>query len=115
MKSLGTSLALSAVLMLAVTGVAQAALDGVMTSYVSGNQGTDVTVKTSDGKTHAMWFDNMKKPTFQGAQLPWCPEFPCDGWPKALILGKTRVRVYTINETVAGKSIVSPTKIELLK
>ena len=89
------------------------ALVGVITSYESGNKGTDMLVKTSDGKTHDLWFDNMKKPLFAGKQLPWCPEFPCDGWPSQLVLGKTRVRVFVVKEVVDGKSILSPTRIEL--
>ncbi len=93
--------------------VVLAVLVGVITSYVSGNQGTDMTVKTTDGHTHALWFDNMKKPLFDGKQLPWCPEFPCSGWPKQLMLGKTRVRVTTITQTVSGQRVVTPTRIDL--
>jgi len=89
-------------------------IDGVITAYVSGNEGTDMTVKTSDGHTHAFWFDNLKKPMFQGKQLPWCPDFPCTGWPTTLVLGKTRVHMTFVKERVDGKAIESPTKIELL-
>jgi len=106
---------LSVILALAVSGVARAGtLDGVITSYESGNQGTNMTVKTSDGRSHVMWFDNMKKPLFQGAQLPWCPDFPCTGWPKQLVLNKTRVRTYTVNQSIGGHAVLTPTKIELL-
>jgi hypothetical protein len=89
-------------------------LEGVITSYVSGNEGTDMTVRTSDGHNHALWFDNMKKPLFQGKALPWCPDWPCDGWPSQLVLNKTHVRVYVIKQHVQGTDVVSPTKIELL-
>jgi len=107
--------ALGVILTLAVTGAVRAGtLDGVITSYNSGNQGTDMTVRTSDGKNHALWFDNMKKPSFNGKPLPWCPDFPCAGWPAQLVLNKTRVRVYTVNQTVSGHAVVSPTRIELL-
>jgi hypothetical protein len=89
-------------------------IDGVLTSYVSGNEGTDMTVKTRDGRTHAFWFDNLKKPTFEGKQLPWCPDFPCDGWPKLLVIGKTRVHVTYLAHDVDGKVVDSPTRIDLL-
>ena len=103
-------------LVLACAGLAGAAtIDGVITNYVSGNEGTDVTVKTSDGRTHALWFDNMKKPLFQGKRLPWCPEFPCTGWPSKLVIGKTHVRVTFVQERVEGKTIESPTRIDLLR
>ena len=115
MSLMRNALALSAVLTLAFTAAARAGtIDGVITSYESGNQGTDMFVKTSDGKSHDLWFDNMKKPTFEGKQLPWCPEFPCSGWPSQLVFNKTRVRVYTVNLTVSGHAVVSPTRIELL-
>ncbi|MFY9780774.1 MAG: hypothetical protein WAJ85_09720 [Candidatus Baltobacteraceae bacterium] len=115
MNRFGAAGVLSIAATLALAGVARAgSLDGVITTYESGNQGTDTAVRTSDGKTHALWFDNMKKPTFQGQPLPWCPDFPCDGWPKALVLNKTRVRVYTVTQTVEGRVIQSPTRIELL-
>jgi hypothetical protein len=115
MSRLRNTLALSIVFVLVISGAARAGtLDGVITSYDSGNQGTDMTVKTSDGKSHDLWFDNMKKPSFEGKQLPWCPEFPCTGWPSELVLNKTRVRVYTVNQTVSGHAVVSPTRIELL-
>ena len=89
-------------------------LDGVITSYNSGNQGTDMYVKSNDGHNHRLWFDNMKKPLFLGKQLPWCPEFPCDGWPAQLVLNKTHVRVYVVKENVKGELITSPTRIDLL-
>jgi hypothetical protein len=102
-------------LVFASAGLARAGtIDGVITAYVSGNEGTDVTVKTSDGHTHAFWFDNMKKPVFQGKQLPWCPEFPCTSWPSKLVIGKTHVRVTFVQKRVEGKAIESPTRIDLL-
>ncbi len=107
---------LGAILALAVPGISCAAsIDGVITSYESGNQGTNITIRTSDGRNHVLWFDNMKKPSFQGTALPWCPDFPCDGWPKQLVLNKTRVRTYTVTETVGGKVIQTPTRITLLR
>lgn len=103
------------VLALTFAGVARADyLDGVITNFESGNEGTDMFVRTSDGRNHDLWFDNMKKPLFQGKQLPWCPEFPCTGWPSQLVLNKTHVRVFVVRESVDGKAIESPTKIELL-
>ena len=106
---------IAAMLVLTSAGLARAGtIDGVITSYVSGNEGTDVTVKTSDGHTHRLWFDNLKKPAFQGKQLPWCPDFPCDGWPNKLVIGKTRVRVTFIEKRVEGKTIESPSRIDLL-
>lgn len=106
---------LALVLTLGVCGVARAgSIDGVITSYESGNQGTNITIRTSDGRSHVLWFDNMKKPSFQGAALPWCPDFPCTGWPKQLVLNKTRVRTYTVTQTVDGKPIQTPTRITLL-
>lgn len=89
-------------------------IEGVLRSYISGNEGTDVMVKTSDGRTHRLWFDNLKKPTFEGKQLPWCPDFPCHGWPKQLVLGKTRVRVTFVVKTVDGVTVDSPTKVDLI-
>jgi len=116
MRLFGMTAVLGMALALTIAGVAKAAtLDGVITAYESGNQGTNMTVKTSDGKSHVLWFDNMKKPVFQGAQLPWCPDFPCTGWPTSLVLNKTRVAVTVVNLTVDGKAIQSPTKIVLLK
>jgi len=107
---LGVAIALGA------SGIAGAGqIDGVITEYSSGNQGTDLFVKTADGQKHDLWFDNMKKPTFQGSQLPWCPDFPCAGWPKQLVLNRTRVRVTTVTLNVSGKTVQSPTKIALLK
>ena len=92
MRSTGTACLFVAVLALAVAGVARAdSIDGVIASYESGNQGTDITIRTSDGREHVLWFDNMKKPLFGGTALPWCPDFPCTGWPKALVLNKTQV------------------------
>jgi hypothetical protein len=106
---------LGVILALAVCGIARAdSIDGVIANYDSGNQGTDMTVRSSDGRNHALWFDNMKKPLFQGTALPWCPSFPCSGWPKALVLNKTRVRTYTVKETVGGHVVQTPTRIELL-
>ena len=90
-------------------------LDGILTSYVSGNKGTDVTVKSADGHTHRLWFDNLKKPLFEGKQLPWCPDFPCDGWPAKLVIGKTRVRVTFVVKAVDGVTVDSPTKIDLIR
>ena len=115
MNRSSTALILGLILVLAVPVVARAAsIDGVITSYESGNQGTNITIRTSDGKSHVLWFDNMKKPSFQGTALPWCPDFPCTGWPKQLVLNKTRVRTYTVTETVDGKVIQTPTRIALL-
>jgi hypothetical protein len=89
-------------------------LDGVIMSYESGNKGTDMSVRTSDGHRHALWFDNMKKPLFQGKPLPWCPSFPCDGWPSQLVLGKTHVKVTVVKETVEGTVVWTPTRITLV-
>ncbi len=115
MKRTSMAGVLGAAFALAVAGIARAdTLDGVITDYESGNQGTNTTVRTGDGRNHVLWFDNMKKPTFEGKALPWCPDFPCDGWPSALVLNKTRVRVYTVKETVDGKVVQSPTRIVLL-
>ncbi|HXW51822.1 MAG TPA: hypothetical protein VEJ41_07520 [Candidatus Acidoferrales bacterium] len=101
-------------LALALGAAARAAtVTGVLTSYVSGNEGTDMAVRTIDGKSHAMWFDNMKKPLFEGKPLPWCPEFPCAGWPSQLVLNKTRVTVTTYTQRVEGTVVVTPTTIEL--
>jgi hypothetical protein len=103
-------------LSLAATGVAQAGqIDGVIAEYSSGNQGTDLFVKTSDGKRHDLWFDNMKKPSFEGKQLPYCPDFPCTGWPSQLVLNRTHVRVFTVTQRVDGKVVQTPTKIVLLR
>jgi hypothetical protein len=105
-----------ACLTVAVTSAAKAdSLVGVITSYVSGNEGTDMTVKTADGHVHALWFDNMKKPSFRGKQLPWCPEFPCQGWPSQLVLGKTHVQITVVTQRVEGKTIVTPLKIDLAR
>jgi|SRR5271165_3936495 len=115
MKRTGRVGILAAILTIAIAGVARAdTIDGVIASYESGNKGTDIIIRTSDNRKHDLWFDNMKKPVFQGKALPWCPEFPCTGWPKALVLNKTRVRVYTVKETVDGRVIQTPTRIELL-
>ncbi|HYK54606.1 MAG TPA: hypothetical protein VEV38_13885 [Candidatus Eremiobacteraceae bacterium] len=100
----------------AVSGASAAqtgSIDGILMSYVSGNEGTDVLVKTSDGRTHRLWFDNLKKPTFEGKALPWCPDFPCDGWPAKLILGKAKVRITYVVQKVDGATVDSPTKLEL--
>jgi hypothetical protein len=114
MKRIGTAFVLVAIIALMSTSVVRAdTLTGVIMSYESGNEGTDMIVKTADGHRHDLWFDNMKKPLFAGKQLPWCPEFPCAGWPSQLVFNKTRVRVYVVNEVVEGKAIVSPTKIVL--
>ena len=116
MKRTSRACVLGVILALAVAGAARAgSIDGVITDYESGNQGTDITVKTSDGRNHVLWFDNMKKPLFQGKELPWCPSFPCNGWPKQLVLNKTHVRIYTVNSTVGGHVIQTPTQIELLR
>lgn len=88
-------------------------IDGTLMSYVSGNEGTDVIVKTPDGRTHRLWFDNLKKPTFEGKSLPWCPDFPCDGWPAKLVLGKAKVRIAYVVQKVDGATVDSPTKIEV--
>jgi len=115
MKRAGFACVFGAAIALLMAGPARAdSLDGMITSYTSGNQGTDMTIKTSDGRSHRLWFDNMKKPLFQGKPLPWCPSFPCDGWPSQLVLGKTHVRVYVVSETVEGTTVESPTKIQLL-
>jgi hypothetical protein len=115
MKRAGLACVFGAAIALLMAGTARAnSLDGVITSYDSGNQGTNMTVKTSDGRNHSLWFDNMKKPLFQGKPLPWCPSFPCGGWPSQLVLGKTHVRVYVVSETVGGTTVESPTKIKLL-
>ena len=109
--------AIAAAFVFALAGAAPpraGTLDGTLTSYVSGNEGTDVLVKTSDGRKHRLWFDNLKKPIFEGKQLPWCPDFPCDGWPKRLVIGKSLVRVTFVVKTVDGVTVDSPTKIELL-
>lgn len=115
MKRAATILIIGVLAALVFTSAARADyLEGVITSYDSGNKGTDMTIKTSDGHTRDLWFDNMKKPIFEGKQLPWCPEFPCAAWPAQLALNKTRVRVYVVKELVEGKAIVSPTRIVLL-
>ena len=109
---------LSAFALLALTAAASAkptTIVGVITAYESGNEGTDMTVRTSDGHVHDLWFDNMKKPTFRGKSLPWCPEFPCDGWPAQIVLGKTRVSVSVVTERVEGKTIVTPLTVDLAK
>jgi len=114
-KRIAYACVVGVMLVLAGAGLARAGtIDGVITSYVSGNEGTDVTLKTSDGHTHRLWFDNLKKPLFHGKQLPWCPEFPCTGWPSNLVIGKTRVRVTFVQERIEGKAIESPTRIDLL-
>jgi hypothetical protein len=112
------SAAILAAAIFALTGAGSpkvTALVGVIDSYISGNQGTDMIVKTPDGHVHRLWFDNMKKPSFLGKQLPWCPEFPCDGWPSQLVLGKTRVSISVITQGVEGESVVTPIKIALAK
>jgi hypothetical protein len=115
MKRTSLIFALGIIAALAVGSSARAdTLNGVITSYDSGNKGTDMTVKTSDGRSHALWFDNMKKPLFQGKPLPWCPSFPCDGWPSQLVLGKTRVNVTVVRETVEGTVVETPTRITLV-
>jgi hypothetical protein len=115
MQRVGMTVLLTMIFLLVFAGIARADyLDGVITSYESGNEGTDLYLRTSDGRNHDLWFDNMKKPLFQGKQLPWCPEFPCTGWPSQLVFNKTHIRVFVTKETVDGKAIESPTKIELL-
>jgi len=114
MSLVGKACALGVALALAVAGAARAGtISGVIASYESGNQGTDMTVRTSDGRTHRLWFDNMKKPSFQGKPLPWCPSFPCAGWPKQLVLNKTRVLISIVEETVGGHAVETPTQIQL--
>ena len=114
MKRIALICLAAAALVVATTGTGRAdTIDGVLMTYVSGNEGTDMTVKTSDGRTHAFWFDNMKKPVFQGKQLPWCPDFPCTGWPAKLVLGKTRIHMTFVKEWVDGKAIESPRRIDL--
>jgi hypothetical protein len=116
MNGTGRACILGVLMALGVVGGARAdTISGVIAGYESGNQGTNITIRTSDGRTHVYWFDNMKKPLFQGKPLPWCPDFPCTGWPKELVLNKTRVRTYTVKETVGGRVIATPTRIELLR
>lgn len=117
MKRFGIAYLVAAMVALAgmiATPANTGTIDGTLVNYVSGNEGTDVFVKTSDGRTHDLWFDNLKKPSFEGKQLPWCPDFPCDGWPKQLVLGKTKVRITYVVRAVEGKTVESPTKIDLL-
>lgn len=114
MKPVFDAFAIAIILIGAATAAAGAStLEGVITSYVSGNEGTNMTLRTSDGKSHTFWFDNMKKPTFQGAQLPWCPSFPCAGWPAKLVLNKTRVVVTFMTARVSGAVVEEPTKLSL--
>ncbi len=115
MKHVAMACALGMIIALAVASSARGdTLDGVIASYDSGNKGTDMTIRTSDGRSHALWFDNMKKPLFQGKPLPWCPSFPCDGWPSQLVLGKTRVKITVVKETVDGTVVETPTQITLV-
>jgi len=114
MRRSGWACALALAFAIGCWGVAKAnTLVGVITSYVSGNEGTDMSVRTADGHSHALWFDNLKKPLFEGKQLPWCPEFPCQGWPSQLVLGKTKVSVSVFTQHVSGATVVTPTKITL--
>ena len=116
MNRSGSAFLVALLVALAVVSAARAdTLDGVILSYESGNKGTDITVRTSDGRIHDLWFDNLRKPVFQGKELPWCPEFPCTGWPKQLVLQKTRVRLYLVKQTIDGKSVETPTRIVLLR
>jgi hypothetical protein len=115
MRQAAKACALAICLILTFAASAKAdTIDGVITSYDSGNKGTDVMVKTTAGRSLRLWFDNMKKPVFQGKELPWCPGFPCDGWPKQLVFNKTRVRIHTVKQTIEGETIQTPTRIELL-
>ena len=115
MKRAGLACLFGAGIVLLMAGTARAnSLDGVITSYDSGNQGTDMTVKTSDGRNHRLWFDNMKKPLFQGKPLPWCPSFPCEGWPSQLVINKTRVAITVVSQTVEGTTVETPTRITLV-
>jgi hypothetical protein len=115
MKRASLTFMLGLVVALTVASSARAdTLNGVITSYESGNKGTDMSVRTSDGRSHALWFDNMKKPLFQGKPLPWCPSFPCDGWPSQLVLGKTHVKITAVKETVEGTVVETPTQITLV-
>jgi hypothetical protein len=115
MKHAGLAYVLGTIIALAVVSGARAdTLNGVITSYESGNKGTDMSVRTSDGRSHALWFDNMKKPLFQGKPLPWCPSFPCDGWPSQLVINKTRVAITVVKQTVEGTTVETPTRITLV-
>ena len=115
MNRLAAVLILTSVFLLSSTNAVRAdTIEGVITSYESGNQGTDLMVRTDDGRMHDLWFDNMKKPLFKGKPLPWCPSFPCAGWPPELALNKTRVRIDTVRATIDGKAIDSPTRIGLV-
>ncbi len=116
MNRIGNVVALGVMCAFAIGGTAQAAtLVGVITSYSSGNQGTDMVVRGTDGTSHRLWFDNMRKPLFQGKPLPWCPAFPCAGWPRQLVLNKTLVRVYVFTHRVEGAVVETPTRIQLLR
>jgi hypothetical protein len=92
-------------------------IDGIITGFSSGNKGSDLLVRTHDGKTHDLWFDNIRKPLFDGRELPWCPNWPCAGWPKALALNHNHVRIYLAPvqaPSLNGKTIQSPTEIVIL-
>jgi len=116
MNYIGKASMLGVVLTLALAAAVRAdTLEGVITSYESGNKGTDMSMRLSNGHNQALWFDNLKKPLFQGKELPWCPSFPCSGWPARLVLNKTRVRVSIRSEKVDGRVIETPTRIELLR
>jgi hypothetical protein len=116
MNHIGIASTLGMLLALALTAAVRAdTLEGVMTSYDSGNKGTDMSMRLSNGRSQALWFDNLKKPLFQGKELPWCPSFPCSGWPAQLVLNKTRVRVFVHSEKIEGRTIKTPTRIELLR
>lgn len=103
-----------AILALMLAGAVRAdTLTGVITSYESGNKGTDMFVRTADGHNHRLWFDNMKKPLFLGKALPWCPDWPCSLWPTQLVLNKTRVTISVYRQTVEGTTVETPTRIDL--
>jgi hypothetical protein len=115
MNRVGTALIFVAILAFSSVAIARAdsTMVGVLMSYTSGNEGTDMIVRTADGHNHDLWFDNLKKPLFHGKELPWCPEFPCDGWPSQLVLGRTRVRVTIGTVHAGGRVIQAPTRVDL--
>jgi hypothetical protein len=117
MKLLCIAFAAAAILGLTMSAVARAdsTMVGVLVSYTSGNEGTDMIVRTADGHSHDLWFDNLKKPLFHGKELPWCPEFPCDGWPSQLVFGKTHVRITIGTVHASGRVIQAPTRVDLAK
>ena len=105
------------VMLMTQAALASSHIDGVITGYSSGNIGSDLFVRTSDGRKYDFWFDNTQKPVFEGQELPWCPDWPCAGWPSALVLNHTRVRIFLARVSPAstnGKTIESPTEIVIL-